>query len=93
MNTFVIFFNVSCIFSQYDNRFGNAFWNSEKQSALQHVLEMMTSWSIVCNIWYLPPMKRNENETAVDFANRVKQKIAGTINVINLTWYVFYFTI
>ena len=25
-----------------------------------YVLMMMTSWAIVCDVWYLPPMTRDE---------------------------------
>jgi glycerol-3-phosphate O-acyltransferase 3/4 len=31
----------------------------------------MSSWAIVCDVWYLPPMTRKPEESAVDFANRV----------------------
>lgn len=54
---------------------------------------MMTSWFIVCNVWYLPPMKRQENESSVDFASRVKNAIAKQIDVIDLTWYANHFNI
>lgn len=47
---------------------------------------MMTSWAIVCDIYYLPPMEREPNETSVQFANRVKAEIAKKMNVVNLSW-------
>lgn len=42
--------------SQYDPRFGDAFWNSSKYNMVSYLLRMMTSWAIVVNVWYLPPM-------------------------------------
>jgi hypothetical protein len=27
---------------------------------LAYVMKMMTSWAIVCDVWYLPPMTREE---------------------------------
>lgn len=41
---------------QYDPRFGDAFWNSTKYSMMTYTFNVMTSWAIVCNVWYLPPM-------------------------------------
>lgn len=46
---------VVCI-CQYDPRFGDAFWNSSKYNMVSYLLRMMTSWAIVVNVWYLPPM-------------------------------------
>ncbi|KXJ81628.1 hypothetical protein RP20_CCG018418 [Aedes albopictus] len=54
---------------KYDARFGDAFWNSSRYSMMQYLYMMMTSWAIVCDVWYLPPMTRGENESAIDFAN------------------------
>ena len=41
---------------KYDPKFGDAFWNSSEFSMLAYVMTMMTSWAIVCDVWYLPPM-------------------------------------
>lgn len=43
---------------QYDPQFGDAFWNSSKYNIVSYLLRIMTSWAIVCNVWYLPPMVR-----------------------------------
>ncbi|XP_030625144.1 glycerol-3-phosphate acyltransferase 3 isoform X2 [Chanos chanos] len=43
---------------KYDPQFGDAFWNSAKYNMVSYLLRMMTSWAIVCNVWYLPPMTR-----------------------------------
>ena len=45
---------------KYDAKFGDAFWNSSKNSMTTYLLMMMTSWAIVCDVWYLPPMKKEE---------------------------------
>lgn len=57
---------------KYDARFGDPFWNryyysfvsedilsvgSSRFSMIQYVLMMMTSWAIVVDVWYLPPMR------------------------------------
>lgn len=71
---------------KYDPQFGDAFWNSSKYSYMSYLLRMMTSWAIVCNVWYLPPMTHEEGEDAVQFANRVKSTIAQQGGLVDLAW-------
>ncbi|XP_013117426.1 glycerol-3-phosphate acyltransferase 3 isoform X2 [Stomoxys calcitrans] len=71
---------------KYDPRFGDAFWNSSKYSMMQYLYMMMTSWAIVCDVWYLPPMYRQQGESAIDFANRVKSVIAKQGGLVDLVW-------
>ncbi|KAG7190352.1 hypothetical protein KM043_006464 [Ampulex compressa] len=71
---------------KYDPRFGDAFWNSSRYSMIQYLYMMMSSWAIVCDVWYLPPMYINEGESAIDFANRVKSVIARQGGLVDLQW-------
>jgi len=71
---------------KYDSRFGDPFWNSSKQSYLQYLLMMMSSWAIKCDVWYLPPMERLANESSAEFANRVKAVIARQGGLVDLAW-------
>ncbi|XP_072122467.1 glycerol-3-phosphate acyltransferase 4 isoform X1 [Mobula birostris] len=71
---------------KYDPLFGEAFWNSSKYGMVNYLLRMMTSWAIVCSVWYLPPMMREEGEDAVQFANRVKAAIARQGGLVDLLW-------
>ncbi|KAM9446198.1 glycerol-3-phosphate acyltransferase 3-like [Clarias gariepinus] len=71
---------------KYDPLFGDAFWNSGRYSMVSYLLRMMTSWAIVCNVWYLPPMTQQEGEDAVQFANRVKSLIARQGGLVDLSW-------
>ncbi|KAJ8397117.1 hypothetical protein AAFF_G00009710 [Aldrovandia affinis] len=71
---------------KYDPQFGDAFWNSAKYNMVSYLLRMMTSWAIVCNVWYLPPMSQEEGEDAVQFANRVKSAIAHQGGLVDLSW-------
>uniref|UniRef100_A0A673I8W6 Glycerol-3-phosphate acyltransferase 3-like n=1 Tax=Sinocyclocheilus rhinocerous TaxID=307959 RepID=A0A673I8W6_9TELE len=71
---------------KYDPQFGDAFWNSSKYSMVSYLLRMMTSWAIVCNVWYLPPMTQKEGEDAVQFANRVKSTVAQQGGLVDLAW-------
>ncbi|KAH7693327.1 Protein ACL-4 b, partial [Aphelenchoides avenae] len=94
-NTSVMMFKKGCfevgtkiypIAMKYDSRFGDAFWNSSEQSWFEYIMRMMTSWAIICNVWYLPCMERMEGESAVDFANRVKKAIAVRGGLVDLEW-------
>ncbi|CAG4958525.1 unnamed protein product [Colias eurytheme] len=71
---------------KYDARFGDAFWNSSRYGMLHYLLNMMSSWAIVCDVWYLPAMTRGSQESAVDFANRVKAAIARRGGLVDLMW-------
>ncbi|XP_074762033.1 glycerol-3-phosphate acyltransferase 3-like [Athene noctua] len=71
---------------KYDPRFADAFWNSTKHSMMTYIFNLMTSWAIVCNVWYLPPMVKEEEEDAVHFANRVKAVIAAQGGMSVLPW-------
>lgn len=77
---------------KYDPRFGDAFWNSSKHTMLQYLILMMTSWAIVVDVYYLPPMVRRKEteeepaETVVDFTNRVKSEIVKTGSFADLNW-------
>ncbi|KAG9261611.1 glycerol-3-phosphate acyltransferase 3-like [Astyanax mexicanus] len=71
---------------KYDPQFGDAFWNSAKYNMVSYLLRMMTSWAIVCNVWYLPPVTQQEGEDAVQFANRVKSAIAHQGGLLDLAW-------
>ncbi|VDD90216.1 unnamed protein product [Enterobius vermicularis] len=71
---------------KYDARLGDAFWNSSEQSYGEYLFRMMTSWAIICDVWYLPPMRRLENEDSIQFALRVKKAIAKKGGLIELDW-------
>lgn len=53
---------------------------------MQYLFLMMTSWAIVCDVWYLPPMYKQEGESSIEFANRVKSVIAEQGGLVDLSW-------
>lgn len=95
-NTSVMMFKKGCfevettiypVAIKYDLRFGDAFWNSSKHTMLQYLILMMTSWAIVVDVYYLPPMSRIDlSENAALFANRVKKEIAKKGGFVDLNW-------
>lgn len=38
---------------KYNKVFVDGFWNSKKQTFLQHLFTLMTSWAVVADIWYM----------------------------------------
>ena len=71
---------------KYDPRFGDAFWDSSRNGFGSYLLTMMTSWAIVCEIWYLPAMERKPGETSIEFANRTKKEIARQGGLVDSEW-------
>ncbi|KAJ1355424.1 Glycerol-3-phosphate acyltransferase 3-like, variant 2 [Parelaphostrongylus tenuis] len=71
---------------KYDSRLTDAFWNSSEQSYGEYLWRMMTSWAIICDVWYLPPMTREDGEDAIAFARRVKRAIAKKGGLVDLEW-------
>ncbi|XP_032233236.1 glycerol-3-phosphate acyltransferase 3 [Nematostella vectensis] len=71
---------------KYDSTFGDAFWNSSSESFGQYLFSLMTSWALVCDVWYLKPMYKREDESPVQFANRVKAEIAAQGGLVDLIW-------
>ncbi|EYC07107.1 hypothetical protein Y032_0072g691 [Ancylostoma ceylanicum] len=71
---------------KYDSRLTDAFWNSSEQSYGEYLWRMMTSWAIICDVWYLPPMTREPGEDAIAFARRVKRAIAKKGGLVDLEW-------
>ena len=53
---------------------------------LQHVMMLLTSWAIVADVWYLPPVTQQEGESSISFANRVKSEIARQGGLVDLEW-------
>eukprot|EP00976_Prorocentrum_cordatum_P060554 1175956-Prorocentrum_minimum.AAC.2 len=39
---------------KYNKIFVDAFWNSRRQSFTQHLMRLMTSWAVVCDVWCGP---------------------------------------
>ncbi|ALC49358.1 CG15450 [Drosophila busckii] len=71
---------------RYDRRFGDAFWDSTRCSMLRYLLLIMSSWSITCDVWYMPPHQRLPSESALDFSRRVKAAIAAQAGIDDLPW-------
>jgi glycerol-3-phosphate O-acyltransferase 3/4 len=92
--TFQIGAEICPIAMRYNPIFVDAFWNSRAKGFISYFINLMCSWAVVCDVYYLPPMKIREGEDAVSFANRVKQKICDKARLKNVSWdgYLKHFT-
>lgn len=71
---------------RYDRRFGEAYWDSTRYSMLRYMLMVVSSWCICCDVWYMPALSRCNDESPVEFSNRVKAAIAAQANIDDLPW-------
>ncbi|KAH0860175.1 hypothetical protein HID58_088436 [Brassica napus] len=71
---------------KYNKIFVDAFWNSRKQSFTMHLLQLMTSWAVVCEVWYLEPQTIRPGETAIEFAERVRDMISLRAGLKKVPW-------
>eukprot|EP01029_Cantina_marsupialis_P025179 TRINITY_DN6623_c0_g1_i1.p1 TRINITY_DN6623_c0_g1~~TRINITY_DN6623_c0_g1_i1.p1 ORF type:complete len:547 (-),score=164.37 TRINITY_DN6623_c0_g1_i1:173-1813(-) len=71
---------------KYNRIFSDCYWHSREQSFLEHLFHMMTSWAVVCDVWFLEPQVRHKDETSVEFADRVKEMIAKKANLKSVPW-------
>ena len=46
----------------------------------------MTSWAVVCDVYFLEPQTKQENETSQQFAERVQRLIAKRANLHIAPW-------
>ncbi|XP_055327505.1 glycerol-3-phosphate acyltransferase 4-like [Paramacrobiotus metropolitanus] len=70
---------------RYNPIFGDAFWGNQP-TMQDHIWDMMTSWAIVCDVWYLPPTRKMPDEDATQFANRVRMEIAKKGGLVDIDW-------
>jgi glycerol-3-phosphate O-acyltransferase 3/4 len=73
--------------------FVDAFWNSRRRPFHLHLYDLMRSWALVCDVWYLEPQVRQAGESASDFAARVKRRITETAGLVDVDYdgYMKYF--
>ncbi len=62
-----------------------------------HTLQgkLMTSWAVVCDVYFLEPQKKADDESAQQFAERVQRLIAERAKLQIAPWdgYLKYYTL
>ncbi|CAN8072243.1 unnamed protein product [Agarophyton chilense] len=84
--SFALGVEVHPIAMRYRRRFGDPFWNSQTTSFPRHLIDLMTSWAVVCDVYYMEPQNIQPGETDVQFANRVKKLICERAGLISVNW-------
>ncbi|GAU24125.1 hypothetical protein TSUD_83600 [Trifolium subterraneum] len=56
------------------------------QSFTTHLLQLMTSWAVVCDVWYLEPQNLKPGETPIEFAERVRDIISTRAGLKMVPW-------
>eukprot|EP00884_Botryococcus_braunii_P002677 jgi/Botrbrau1/1240/Bobra.0163s0033.1 len=71
---------------KYNKIFVDAFWNSKRQSFTSHLVTLMNSWAVVCDVYFLEPQTQWEGESSKEFAERVQKLIAERANLTVAPW-------
>ncbi|CAG9466666.1 unnamed protein product [Pedinophyceae sp. YPF-701] len=83
---FVLDSKVCPIAIKYNKIFVDAFWNSRRQSFTNHLYALMTSWAVVCDVYFLEPQSQRAGETDIEFAQRVQRMIAKKAGLQIVPW-------
>eukprot|EP00485_Elphidium_margaritaceum_P003335 CAMPEP_0202691680 /NCGR_PEP_ID=MMETSP1385-20130828/6330_1 /ASSEMBLY_ACC=CAM_ASM_000861 /TAXON_ID=933848 /ORGANISM="Elphidium margaritaceum" /LENGTH=466 /DNA_ID=CAMNT_0049347123 /DNA_START=23 /DNA_END=1423 /DNA_ORIENTATION=- len=71
---------------KYNKSFADGYWISRDRSFPMHLFDIMTSWALVAEVYYLEPQRQQAHETDIEFTNRVKQMIAEAAGLKNVEW-------
>lgn len=71
---------------RYRKEFGDAFWDSTHSSFLRHLFDLMTSWSVFCDVYYLEPQRMQSGESATHFASRVQELMCKRACLTKVNW-------
>uniref|UniRef100_A0A1I7ZDA7 PlsC domain-containing protein n=1 Tax=Steinernema glaseri TaxID=37863 RepID=A0A1I7ZDA7_9BILA len=71
--------NIYPIAIKQNSVLGDAFWKED--SFIIYLWRLFTSWAIVYNVYYLPPMTKLPEESQEQFALRVQKTIAQAANI------------
>lgn len=71
---------------RYKRTLMDPYWNRRKQGFTVHFLYLMTRWYIEADIYWLPPVRRNIDETPSEFGYRTKKLISEKADIKNTLW-------
>mgnify|MGYP003706006227 CR=1 FL=1 len=79
---------------KYNKSFVDAYWISSQEGFLSYLFRLMRSFCLVCDVWYMDPMYRAGDETAIQFAARVQKAVADRAGLTNTDYdgYMKYWT-
>eukprot|EP00770_Monocercomonoides_exilis_P002691 MONOS_2674.1-p1 / transcript=MONOS_2674.1 / gene=MONOS_2674 / organism=Monocercomonoides_exilis_PA203 / gene_product=glycerol-3-phosphate O-acyltransferase [EC:2.3.1.15] / transcript_product=glycerol-3-phosphate O-acyltransferase [EC:2.3.1.15] / location=Mono_scaffold00056:82044-83961(-) / protein_length=431 / sequence_SO=supercontig / SO=protein_coding / is_pseudo=false len=71
---------------KYHKLFADPFFNSRKMTFWGYCINLMRSWLLYADVWYLPPQQQKEGESVVEFADRVKLMICEKAHLKPTSW-------
>jgi len=71
---------------KYDKKFCDTYWISRERSFFMHVLDVLSSWFVVCDVYWLDPQKKRPDESAEDFALRVQKMVSEACGLKVTKW-------
>jgi len=71
---------------RYNPNFIDAYWISRERPFHFHLFDIMTSWAMVVDVYWMEPQKMQPNENGEKFAARVKAQIAKRTGLRDVDW-------
>lgn len=71
---------------KYKRRLLDPYWNRRAHGFTFHLFYLLTRWYIEADVYWMPPTKRQPDETPVEFANRAKLLISEKAGLRNSLW-------
>jgi len=71
---------------KYNPNFIDSYWISRERPFHLHLVDIMTSWAMVVDIYWMEPQKMKMFETSEAFADRVKALIAKKTGLKDVAW-------
>lgn len=71
---------------KYNLDWADGFWDSRNVSFVTYLIDIMASWCLVVDVYFLAPERRQEGETPTAFAERVKAQIGRIAGLTPVPW-------
>jgi hypothetical protein len=65
------------------------FMHSDSSSNM-YLIRLMSSWAVVCDVWFLEPQRQQPSESVIQFAERVKLMICSKAKITPVPWDGYY---
>jgi hypothetical protein len=64
--------------------------NVTRHVPCMYLIRLMSSWAVVCDVWFLEPQKQLPGESAIQFTERVKLMICNKAKITAVPWDGYY---
>ncbi|EPR78448.1 1-acyl-sn-glycerol-3-phosphate acyltransferase [Spraguea lophii 42_110] len=70
----------------YHKKILDPYWNRRENGFMGHFFYLMSRWRLDVDVHWMEPEEIHEDETAIEFAFRVKKDISSIISLENVLW-------